>query len=65
MSKCSSNVQEAPNPKRAKCNSIAKVRKWDDTHLRRGFLGPDHQILNVATTFQKRNNNRVIKFPAF
>jgi len=28
---CSSNVTEAPNPKRTKCNSVAKVRKWDDT----------------------------------
>jgi len=24
---CSSNVKEAPNPKRTKCNSIAKIRK--------------------------------------
>jgi len=28
----SSNVKEAPNPKWTKCNSIAKVRKWDDTY---------------------------------
>jgi len=34
---CSSNVKEAPNPKRTKCNSTAEVRKWDDTHLRYGF----------------------------
>jgi len=24
---CSSNVKKAPNPKRTRCNSIAKVRK--------------------------------------
>jgi len=24
---CSSNVKEAPNPKRTRCNSTAKVRK--------------------------------------
>jgi len=33
---CSSNAIEAPKPKRTKCNSIAKVRKWDDTYLRYG-----------------------------
>ena len=31
---CSSNVKQAPNLKRTKCNSIAKARKWDDTYLR-------------------------------
>ena len=31
---CSSNVYEAPDPKRTKCNSISKIRKWDDTYLR-------------------------------
>jgi len=30
---CSSNVKGAPNPKRTKWNSIAKVRKWDGTYL--------------------------------
>jgi len=35
---CSSNVKEAPNPKQTRCNSTAKVRKWDGTHLRYGFL---------------------------
>jgi len=30
---CSSTVKEAPNPKRSQCNSIVKVRKWDDTYL--------------------------------
>jgi len=59
---CSSNVKEAPNPKRTKCNPIAKVRKWDDTYLRYGFFLPDDQIMNVASTFQKCKNNRVIKF---
>ena len=45
---CSSVVSETPQPKRTKCNSIAKVRKWDDTYLRYGFFLPDDQLLNVA-----------------
>jgi len=45
---CSSNVNEAPNPKRTKCNSIASVRKWDDIYLRYGFFFLDGQNLNVA-----------------
>jgi len=45
---CSSVVSETPPPKRTKCNSIAKVRKWDDTYLRYGFFLPDDQLLNVA-----------------
>jgi len=35
---CSSNAKQAPKPKRTKCNSIAKVRKWDDTYLRYDFF---------------------------
>jgi len=62
---CSSNVKEAPNPKRTKCNSTAKLRKWDNTYLRYGFILPDDQIQNVAATFQKCKNNRAIKFRAF
>ena len=57
---CSSNVKEAPNQKRAKCNSIAKVRKWDNTYFRYGFFLPNDQILNVAAKFQKCKNKRVI-----
>jgi len=45
---CCSNVKEAPNPKRTKCDSTDKVRKWDDTYLRCGFFLPDDQILNVT-----------------
>jgi len=48
---CSSNVKEAPDPKRTKCNSIPKIRKSDDTYLRYGFFVPDDQILNVAAKF--------------
>jgi len=62
---CSSNVKEAPNPKSIKCNSIAKVSKWDDTYLRYELFLPDDQIVNVATIFQKCKNNRIIKFLAF
>jgi len=45
---CSSNVKEAPGPKRTKCNSVVKVRKWDEAYLRCGFFLPDDQILNAA-----------------
>ena len=45
---CSSVVSETPPPKRTKCNSIAKVRKLDDTYLRYGFFLSDEQLLNVA-----------------
>jgi len=47
----SSNVKETPDPKRTKCNSVAKIRKWDDTYLRYGFFVPDDHILNVAAKF--------------
>jgi len=62
---CSSNVKEAPDPKRSKCNSIAKIREWDDTYFRYGFFLPDDQILNVAAKIQKCKNERVIKYLAF
>jgi len=62
---CSSNVKEAPPPKRTKWNSIAKVRKWDDTYLRYAFFLPDDQILKVAATFKQCKNNQVIKLLAF
>jgi len=60
---CSSNVKETSDPQRAKCISTVKVRKWDDTHLR--DTGSFCEILNVAHTFQKCKNNRVITFLAF
>jgi len=44
---CSSNVKVTPDPNRTKCNSIAKIRKWDDTYFRYEFFLPDGQILNV------------------
>jgi len=50
---CSSNVKEGPDRKRTKCNSIAKIRKWDDTYFRWGFFLPDDQILNVAAKLKK------------
>jgi len=50
---CSSNVKEAPNPKWSQCNSIAKVRKWDDTYFRYRFFLPDDQILNVQQLHSK------------
>jgi len=33
--------------------------------FRYGFFLPDDQILNVAATFQKCKNNRVVKFLPF
>jgi len=48
-----------PNPKRTKSNSIAQVKKWDDTY-EMGFFVPDGQILNAAVTLQKCKNNRVV-----
>jgi len=54
---CSSTVKEAPNPKRTKCNAIAKVRKCNGTYFGYGFFLPDGQILNIE--------DRVIKFLAF
>jgi len=62
---CSSNVKQAPDPKRTKCNAIAKIRKWDDTYFRYGFFLPDGKMLNVAAKFQKCKIERVIKFLAF
>ena len=59
------HVKETPPLKRIKCNSIANVRKWEDTYLSYGFFLLDDQILNVAATFKKCKDNRVIKFPAF
>jgi len=35
---CSWNVIEVPYPKRTRCNSTAKVRKWDDIRLRYGLF---------------------------
>ena len=62
---CSSNVKEGPDPKRTKCNSIAKIKKWDGTYFRWGFFFPDDQILNVAAKFQKCKKKRIIEFVAF
>jgi len=61
---CSSNVKETPDPKWTKCNSIARIRKWDDTYFRYGFFLPDDEILNVAAKFQKCKNKRLVKFLA-
>jgi len=54
----SSNVKEVPNPKRTKCNTIAKVRQWDDTYFRCGFFLPNSEC-SLSDTFQKCKNNRV------
>jgi len=37
---CRSNAKGSPNPKLTECNSIAKIRTWDDTYLRYGFFLP-------------------------
>jgi len=61
---CRLNVKEAPPPKRAKCDSITKVIKWDVRYLGYGFFMPDDQILNVAATF-KKCKNWLFEFLAF
>jgi len=53
---CSSNIKEAPNPKRTKCNSIANVVKWNGTCFRYGFFLPGDQILNVAVVAARRHS---------
>jgi len=62
---CSSNVKEALNLKRTKRNSIAKVRKWDDTYLRYRFFLLDDQILNAAATFQNARTPESLNFLLF
>jgi len=58
---CSSNVNDASNPQRTKCTSTAKEN--GTTHI--SDTGSFCEILNVADTFQKCKNNRVIKFFCF
>jgi len=58
----SSTVNEAPNPKVTKCNSIAKVRKSDDTYFRYGFFS---QNLNVEDTFQNARTTESLTFLFF
>ena len=62
---CSSNVKEAPDPKRTKCNSIAKIRKLDNTYFRYGFFFPDDQILNLAAKFQNARTSESLNFLLF
>jgi len=62
---CSSNAKETPNPKRTKCNSVAKVRKWDDTYLRYSFFLRDDQILNVAATNRNARTTESLNFLLF
>jgi len=50
----SSNVKEAPDPKRTKCNSIAKVRKWDGIYLRYGFFLPNSQCSRYIAEMQEQ-----------
>jgi len=53
----SSNVKEAPHPKRTKCNSIAKVRKWDDTYFRYGFFLPDAECSGYVPEMQEQSSH--------
>jgi len=62
---CSSNAKEVPNPKRTKCNSIAKARKWDDTYLRYGFFWPDDQIVNVVLHSKNARTTESLNFSLF
>jgi len=51
---CSSNVKEAPNPKRIECNSIARVSKWDDTYLRYEFYLPKSECSRYIPEMQEQ-----------
>jgi len=62
---CSSNVKEGPYPKRNKCNSIAKVRKWEDAYLRYEFFLSDGQIQNVEDKFQNAKTTQSSNFLLF
>jgi len=51
---CSPNAKEAlTNPKRTKCHSAAKVRKWDDTYLRYGFFLPNSECSRYVPEMQE------------
>jgi len=55
----SSNVKEAPNPKRNKCHSIAKVRKWDDAHLRYGFFLGNIECSRYIPEMQEQPSHKI------
>jgi len=56
---CSSNVKEAPNPKLTRCNSTAKVGKWDDTHLRYGFFLRNFECSRYIPEMQEQPNHYI------
>ena len=62
---CSPNVKEAPNPKRTKCNSTAKVRKWDDTHLRYGFFLRNFECSRYIPEMQEQPSHQIFWFLTF
>ena len=59
---CSSNVKEAPNPKRAKCNSTAKLRNWDDAHLRYGFCLGNFECSRYIPGMQEQPSHSIFWF---
>jgi len=59
---CSSNVKEVPNPKRTRCNSTAKVRKWDDTHLRYEFFLRNFECSRYVLEMQKQPSHYICWF---
>ena len=54
---CSSNVKEAPKPKRTKCNSIAKARKWDHTYLRYGSFLRNSECSRYVPEMQEQDQS--------
>jgi len=54
---CSSNVIEASDPQRTNCNSTAKVRKWDDAHLRYGFFLGNFECSKYIPEMQQKPNH--------
>ena len=59
---CSSNVKEASDPQRTKCTSKVKVRKWDDTHLRYGFLLRNSECSRYIPWMQERPSHYISCF---
>jgi len=50
---CSSNVNDAPDPKRTRCNSVAKFENGT-THLRYGFFLPNSECSRCIPEMQEQ-----------
>jgi len=52
-------------PKRTKCNSIAKVRKWDDTYLRYGSFSYNSECSRYVPEMQEHQSIESLNFLLF